>query len=104
MHKGLIEIIHPGDPSKSICVRFSREEILTMSTDNRKYWVARAVANENKPTPMEGKELLNFLEKVGGATFGIFNVCSAGLLGYRSAYYLFYLGKETARVQVHDDG
>jgi len=104
MHKGLVEIIHPMDQSKSICVRFSKEEILVMCTDNRKYWVARVVANENKPTPIDGEEeLSNFLDKVRGSTFGVFNICSAGGVGYRSEYYLIYLGKEATIVQVHAD-
>lgn len=104
IHKGLIEIIHPMDPSKSIYVPFLKEEIQTMATINRKYWVARAVANENKPTSIDGEEeLLNFLDKVQGSTFGVFNICSAGGVGYRSEYYLIYLGKGATTVQVHSD-
>ncbi|MGH9982546.1 MAG: hypothetical protein ACRD8W_01160 [Nitrososphaeraceae archaeon] len=104
IHKGLIEITRPTDPSRSFCVPFLKEEILVKCTDNRTYWVARVVANENKPTPIDGgEELLNFLDVVRGSTFGVFNICSAGGLGYRSEYYLIYLGKEATTVQVHAD-
>jgi hypothetical protein len=102
-HKGLIEITHAEDPSKSICVPFSKEEIVTRATDNRKYWAARAVANEDKPTPISEEELLNFLLTVGGSTFGVFNICSRALLGWRSEYYLIYLGKAAAAAHVHTD-
>lgn len=100
----VIEISNPINPSQSICIPFCREDVQIMATDNRDYWVARVVANENKPTLLNGqKELLNFLEKVGGSTFGVFDVCSRGGLGYRSEYYLICLGKQAATVQVHTD-
>ena len=104
IRRGLIEISNPINPSQSICIPFCREDVQIMATDNRDYWVARAVANVNKPTALNGqKELLDFLEKGGGSTFGVFDVCSRGGLGYRSEYYLIHLGKQAATVQVHTD-
>lgn len=103
MQKGLIEVTHPRDPSKAIGIPMYKDEIITRTTDNRKYWVARAVANENRPTPISQEELLNFLITVKNSTFGVFNICSRALLGGRSEYYLIYLGKAAAAAQVHTD-
>lgn len=103
--RGLIEITSPNNPAESICIPFFNEDPPTKLTDNPEYWIARAVANENKPTPLNGQvELLDFLENVSGSTFGVFKVCSRVLVGYNCEYYLIYLGKEVATVKVHTDG
>lgn len=102
--RGLIEVTNPDNPAESICIPFFNEDLPVRTTDNREYWVARAVANENKPTPLNGQaELLNFLESVSGSTFGIFRVCLRGGVGYNIDYYLIYLGKRVATVKVHTD-
>jgi hypothetical protein len=97
--KGLIEVIHPKDASRSVCVSFSKEDISTRFTDNQNYW-ARVVHNENNPTPISGEELSNFLYTVRGSTFGIIEICSRG---WRIEYYLIYLGRAAASVRVHTD-
>lgn len=102
--KGLIEITHPIDPSRSVCVPFSKEEIVTKTTDNPRHWAARAVDGKSKPTPISGEELLNFLLTVQGSTFGLFKICLRELGGWRGEYYLIYLGTTAlGEVQVHTD-
>lgn len=97
--QGIIEMIDPANLSKSIIVPVSRQEIITLTTNNRTYWAARAIANEKEPTPIDGEELLNFIFKAKGSTFGIFNICSNDPPGWRSEYFLIYLSKERLTIR-----
>jgi hypothetical protein len=89
MDRELIEIPDPAEPSKSICICVSSEEIIVLG-DNREYWAGRAIANESKPTSISEQEMRDFLRKTEHSTFGIFKIRSAG---GKIKYYLIYLGK-----------
>jgi hypothetical protein len=92
LERGLVEIADLTVSSKSICICISKEEIIDLWI-NRKHWAGRAIVNGNKPTQITEQEVMDFLHKTEHSTFGIFNVRSADPPGWKSEYFLIYLGK-----------
>ncbi|HZD34856.1 MAG TPA: hypothetical protein VE130_06595 [Nitrososphaeraceae archaeon] len=92
MDRELIEIPDPVEPSKSICICVSKEEIIELG-DNREYWAGRAIANERKPIPISEREMMDFLSKTDNSTFGIFKIRLTNPPGWKSEYFVIYLGK-----------
>lgn len=95
MKQGLIEIRDITDLSRSICVPISKEMITTLTSDNREYWAARVIANENEPVSINKRETLDFFYKTQNSTFGVFNISSKdqnGGAGWNSEYFLLYVG------------
>lgn len=92
MDRELIEIPDPVEPSKSICICVSNEEIIELG-DNREYWAGRAIANERKPTPMSEQEMMDFLSKTENSTFGIFKIRLTNPPGWKTEYFVIYLCK-----------
>lgn len=92
MNRELIEIPDLAEPSKSICIYVSNEEIIELG-DNRKYWAGRAIANESKPTPINEQEMRDFLSRTEHSTFGIFEIRLTDPPGWKTEYFVIYLGK-----------
>jgi len=90
MDRGLVEILDPAEPSKSICIYISKDEIIDLH-NNREHWAGRAIANENEATPIGEEEMIDFLCKTEHSTFGIFNIRTADPPGWRSEYFMIYL-------------
>lgn len=91
--QGLVEITCLADPSKSICFHLSKHEIMILGR-NPQHWASRAVANENRPTPISEQELFDFLLKTKSSTFGIFKVRSAHQPAWKIEYFIIYVGKQ----------
>jgi hypothetical protein len=73
MDRGLVEIPDRAEPSKSICICVSKEEIIELG-DNEEYWAGRAIANEHRPTSISEQEMMDFLSITENSTFGIFEI------------------------------
>jgi hypothetical protein len=69
MDRGLVEILYLAEPSKSIYIYISKEEIIDLCS-NWEHWAARAIANEDKPIPVS-EEVIDFLYKTEHSTFGV---------------------------------
>ena len=67
MDRGLVEILYLAEPSKSIYIYISKEEIIDLCSN----WAARAIANEDKPIPVSEEEVIDFLYKTEHSTFGV---------------------------------
>lgn len=91
MDRGLVEIVDPAEPSRSICFCISKDEIIDLG-NNREHWAGKAIANENKPTPISEQEMIDFLHKTEHSTFGIFNIRSPDPPGWKNEYFIIYLG------------
>jgi len=91
MDRGLVEIPDPAEPSKSICIYISKDEIIDLG-NNREHWAGRAIANQNKPTPISEQEMIDFLRKTEHSTFGIFNIRLPDPPGWRNEYFTICLG------------
>jgi hypothetical protein len=91
MDRGLVEIPDPAEPSKSICIYISKDEIIDLG-NNGEHWAGRAIANQNKPTPISEEEMIDFLRKTEHSTFGIFNIRSADPPGWRNEHFMINLG------------
>lgn len=92
MDRGFVEIPDMAEPSKSICICISKDEIINLNK-NREHWAGRAVANENEPTPISEQELFDFLHVTQSSTFAVINVRSADPPGWKNEYFMIYLGK-----------
>ena len=92
MDRGFIEFPDPVNPSKSICICVSKEEIIELG-DNREYWAGRAVANESRPTSISEQEMRDFLSKTEHSTFGIFEIRLNDPPGWKIEYFVICLGK-----------
>ena len=62
-------------PARSIALQFLEEKCVELTnTADENYWAIRAI--KNKQTILDNEELIDFLQKVGNATFGFFKVKS----------------------------
>jgi hypothetical protein len=92
MDRQIIEIPDPANPSESICICVSNEEIIELG-DSREYWAGRAIANESKSTPIREQEMMDFLSTTEHSTFGIFKIRLVDPPGWKIEYFVIYLGK-----------
>lgn len=70
-----IKVVKCENPSRSITLQYLEEKCIELTNPaDENYWAIRAI--KNKQTTLDNEELIDFLQKVGNATFGFFNVKS----------------------------